>query len=133
MNRIITKLALIAGIGTLGQLVPFAAADEMNQKTTFTFSGPVEVPGQVLQAGTYVFKLEDSESDRNIVRIFSEDGRHLYGTFLSIPHERRSPTAKPSIIFEENSAGAPEAVKEWFFPGDDYGHEFLYPKPKTVE
>jgi hypothetical protein len=23
-------------------------------------------------------------------------------------------------------------VKAWFYPGDDYGHEFVYPKSKAV-
>jgi hypothetical protein len=131
MNKIITKLALIAGIGLFGQLVPFAAADQLDQKTTFTFSGPVEVPGQVLQAGTYVFKLVGSESDRNVVQIFSKDEKHLYGTFLSVPDEHARPAGKSGITFEENAAGAPEAVKEWIFPGEDYGHEFVYPNAKT--
>ena len=133
MNKVITKLVLIAGVGFFGRLVPFAAADQTDQKTIFTFSGPVEVPGLVLQAGTYVFKLEDSESDRNVVQVLSKDEKHLYGTFLSVPDERRSPAGKPSITFEENATGAPEAVKEWFFPGENYGHEFVYPKPNTVE
>src|SRR5947209_20599606 len=58
-----------------------AAADEWNNRTTITFSAPVEVPGvgvHLLPAGTYLFKLMDSPSDRNIVQIFNEDGTHLF-------------------------------------------------------
>src|SRR2546422_6716057 len=32
---------------------------------------------QVLIAGTYVFKLADSQSDRNIVQVFNKDENHL--------------------------------------------------------
>ena len=49
-----------------------ANACEWDQKTVVTFSGPVEIPGQVLDGGTYVFKLADSASDRSIVQVFSE-------------------------------------------------------------
>jgi len=111
---------------------PLARADEWNQKTVFTFSGPVEIPGQVLEAGTYVFKLADSMSDRNIVEVFNKDENHLYGFFLAIPDYRLKLTGKPIITFEERAAGAPEAVKAWFYPGENYGHEFVYPKVKAL-
>jgi hypothetical protein len=131
MNRIITKLTLLAGIGLCSMMAPFAAADELDQKIMFTFSGPVQIPGQVLQAGTYEFKLAGSDSDRNTVQVFSGDEKHLYGTFLAIADERLRPTGKPIITFDEGTAGAPEAVKAWFYPGEDLGHEFVYPKSKT--
>lgn len=132
MSRTRAILILLAGLGFLGGMVPHATADEWDQKTIFTFSGPVEIPGQVLSAGTYVFKLADSSSDRNIVQVFSKDEKHLYGTFLSIPDERLRPAGKPIITFDERSAGSPEALRAWFYPGDDIGHQFVYPKDKAV-
>lgn len=110
-----------------------AVADEWNQKTFVTFSGPVEVPGQVLPAGTYVFKLLDSQSDRNIVQVFNKNETHLYGTFLAIPDYRLTPRGKTIIRFEERASGAPEAVKAWVYPGENFGHEFVYPKVRAVE
>jgi hypothetical protein len=133
MNRTTAKLILLAGLGfLLGGMVPRATADESDQKTIFTFGSPVEIPGQVLSAGTYVFKLADSSSDRKIVQVFSKDEKHLYGTFLSIPDERLRPAGKPIITFDERAAGSPEAVRAWFYPGDDVGHQFVYPKDKAV-
>jgi hypothetical protein len=132
MNGTRARAILLVGLGFLGGMVPRAAADESDQKTTFTFSGPVEIPGQVLQAGTYVFKLAGSESDRDVVQVFNKDENHLYGTFLAIPDQRLRPAGKPIITFDETPAGSPEAVKAWFYPGDDYGHEFVYPKSKAV-
>lgn len=110
-----------------------AMADEWNKKTVVTFSGPVEIPGQVLSAGTYVFKLADSMSDRNIVQVFNKDENHLYGTFLAIPDYRMKPSSKPIITFEERAEGSPEAVRAWFYPGNNYGHEFVYPKVKALQ
>ena len=127
------KLIVFACAGLLGSMLTQAKADEWDQKTIFTFSGPVEIPGQVLTAGTYVFKLTDSQSDRNIVQVFNKDENHLYGTFLTIPGYRLRPAGKPIITFEERSAGSPEAVRAWFYPGENYGHEFVYPKAKAVQ
>jgi hypothetical protein len=133
MNRTGTKVILLAGLAFLGAMVPRAMADEWNQKTIFTFSGPVEIPGQVLSAGTYVFKLADSSSNRNIVQVFSQDEKRLFGTFLAIPDYRLAPAGRPIITFDETPAGSPEAVRAWFYPGDNYGHQFVYPKPKAAE
>jgi hypothetical protein len=113
--------------------LPPGKADQWDQKTILTFSGPVEVPGQVLPAGTYVFKLVDSPSDRNIVQVFDKNETHLYGTFLAIADYHLRPRGKTIITFEERANGAPEAVKAWFYPGENYGHEFVYPKVRATE
>lgn len=116
--------------------LPIAKADEWNKKTTVTFSGPVEVPGvgaQVLPAGTYMFKLLDSSSDRNIVQISSEDGTHVFTTILAIANYRLKPTDKTVITFRERAEGNPEAIRAWFYPGAQWGQEFVYPKEKAME
>jgi hypothetical protein len=109
-----------------------ATADEWDQKTIFTFGSPVEVPGTVLKAETYVFKLADSSPERTIVQVFSKDEKHLYATFIAIPDERLQTTGKTIITFDEAPAGAPEAVRAGFYPGKNYGHQFVYPKPKAA-
>ena len=89
-------------------MLSLAKADEWDEKTIFTFSAPVEIPGKVLLPGTYVFKLADSASDRNIVRVFNKNETQLYGTFLAIPHYRAKPSGKPIITFDERPADSPE-------------------------
>lgn len=127
------KTSIVACACLLASMLPQAKADDWDQKTTFTFSGPVEIPGQVLSAGTYVFKLADSASDRSVVQVFNQDQNHFYGTFLTIPDYRLKPAGKPIITFDERAAGSPEAVRAWFYPGENYGHEFVYPKAKAVQ
>jgi hypothetical protein len=127
------KILAFAGVGLFGiMMLPQAKADDWDQKTVFTFSGPVEIPGRVLEPGTYVFKLADSQSDRNIVEVFNKKENHLYGIFLAIPDYHLKPAGKPILTFEERAAGAPEAVRAWFYPGENYGHEFVYPKAKAM-
>jgi len=116
-----------------------AKADDWNNKTVMTFSGPVEIPGVhlkgygVLPAGTYVFKLLDSKSDRHIVQIFSQDEKTVFATILAIPNYRLKATDKTVITFSERPAGEPEALRAWFYPGKNWGDEFVYPKARAME
>jgi hypothetical protein len=117
-------------------VVPTATADDWNRETVITFSGPVEVPGvgaQILPAGTYVFKILDSQADRHIVRIFSQDKTHVFTTILAIPNYRLHATDKTVITFRERPAGQPEALRAWFYPGREWGEEFVYAKPRALE
>jgi hypothetical protein len=135
------KAATTVGFITLlgAALAPSVMADRWDQKTTFTFSGPVEIPGVhlkgfgVLPAGTYVFKILDSGSDRNIVQILSQDELTVYATILAIPDIRLKPTDKTVLTFRERPAGEPEALRAWFYPGTIYGQEFVYSKSVAVE
>lgn len=115
---------------------PSVMADDWNQKTKVTFNRPVEVPGvgaQVLPAGTYVFKVLDSLSNRHIVRIFNEDETHVYTTILAIANYRLRSTDQTVMTFRERAAGEPQAIRAWFYPGRQWGHEFVYPKFRAVE
>jgi len=123
---------------TAAVLAPGAKADEWNRKTIITFSGPVEIPGvhlvgwAVLPAGTYVFKILDSQSDRHIVQIFNQDETMIYATILAIPNYRLKATDKTVMTFTERPAGEPEALRAWFYPGRQWGEEFVYPKARAM-
>jgi hypothetical protein len=113
-----------------------ALAQTWNKRTRVTFSAPVEIPGvgaQVLPAGTYVFRLLDSQSDRHVVQIFNEDESHVYATILAIPNYRLQATDKTVMTFAERAVGDPQAIRAWFYPGDNSGQEFVYPKKRAVE
>ena len=103
-----------------------------------TFSGPVEIPGvhlkgwSVLPAGTYVFKILDSQSDRHIVQIFNADETQIYATILAIPNYRLKATDKTVVTFRERPAGEPDALRAWFYPGRNWGEEFVYPKARAI-
>ncbi len=113
--------------------LPNARADEWDKSTKMTFSEPTELPGMVIPAGTYNFRLLDTLADRNIVQVWNADRTQLITTLLAIPDYRLEPTDRTVVTFEERAKGAPEAVKAWFYPGDLYGLEFVYPKVKAVE
>jgi len=54
----------------------------------------MKIPGMVLPAGTYVFKSVDSERDRTIVQVFSQDENFLYSTFPAIADGPRPPVRR---------------------------------------
>lgn len=123
------RIVLLVCAGLLGAVaVPRAKASEYNKKTVVTFNEPVEIPGMVLDPGSYVFKLADSLADRDVVQIFNRRETRLYATILAIPDYRMKPTGKTVITFEERAANSPEAIEAWFYPGDTYGDQFVYPK-----
>jgi hypothetical protein len=135
MNRF--KLAaMLLGFGLVASFMPSVAnADEHDKKSIVTFSEPFEVPGvdaQTLPAGTYMFKLQESLSDRNIVQISNVDGTHIYTTILAIPNYRMHVTDKTVITFAERPAGTPPAIRAWFYPGDEWGQQFVYTKQRAV-
>ncbi len=125
-------------------LVCFAAstatADTWNKKTKVTFSGPVTIPGPhaaggvvTLPAGTYVFRLVDSSSNRNIVEVTNERGNKVYSSILAINDYRVNASSKTVMYFSERKSGAPVAIKSWFYPGDNYGQRFVYPKVQATQ
>jgi LPXTG-motif cell wall-anchored protein len=110
-----------------------ASADQWNKKTTITFSQPVEIPGMVLQPGTYVFKLLNSSTNRNIVLVYNAEENHLYKMILAIPNYRLNRTEEPVLRFNEGIRGAPDALHAWFYSADQWGQEFVYPKARATQ
>jgi len=109
--------------------VPKVQADESDKKTIMTVNEPIQVPGKVLPAGTYVLRLLDS-NDRTLVAIYNADGRHLITTVLGVPDYRRETTSEAILQLEDRPDGGPAALTAWFYPGDNFGVEFVYPTQK---
>ncbi|HVW07190.1 MAG TPA: hypothetical protein VHC90_01330 [Bryobacteraceae bacterium] len=107
--------------------------------TKVTFSGPVEIPGvhlkgyKVLPAGTYVFRLLDSQTNRHIVQIQNADQSKTYATIMAIPDTRVHLTDKTVITFSERPNGQPPALRTWFYPDAAWGEEFVYSKKEAKE
>jgi hypothetical protein len=109
-----------------------ARADEFTKLTLLTFSGPVEVPGITLPAGTYRFQLADPTTGRRVVKVSDKDGTKTYGMFITMSNQRMTPSKTPVVMFKETAAGAPPAVQVWFYPGETYGYEFAYPHDQAL-
>lgn len=124
----------VAGLGLVGSaFVPRVDADQWDKKTIVTVNEPIIAGNKVLDPGTYVWKLLDSRSDRHVVQIFDKDQQHLETTILAIPNYRLQPTGHTQFAFWETPAGVPKAVRAWFYPGDNFGQEFTYPKKLVAQ
>ena len=121
-----SALLILGTIIAVSNVAPVAKADEWNKETVVTFSAAVQVPGKNLPAGTYVFELADSKSDRDIVEIFTKDKQQLLTTFIAVPKTRLTAATTRTVTFEQEPTGTSEIVKSWFYPGDTDGLEFVY-------
>lgn len=120
------SLLLAVGVQTL-------RADQWDKATKITFKEPVQVPGKVLPPGTYFFKLLDSPAERHVVQIFNEDHTQLITTVLAVPNQRLEPAGKTILTYQERPSDQPMALNAWFYPGDNFGQQFVYPKSEAQE
>ena len=124
INKGYIAIGLVIAFGLFFELA--AHADESDEATFLSFSAPVQIPGRVLPAGTYLFELADHGSETNVVQVFNSERSVLYGTFLTIATERRQPTDHTAVTLAQPEAGGTPALVKWFYPGRDTGNEFLY-------
>jgi LPXTG-motif cell wall-anchored protein len=129
LRSFIVASLTVAGFGLIASSIGGSAkADQWDKMTIVTLNERMIAGNKVLEPGTYVWKLLDSPSDRHVVQIFNGDQSHLYETILAIPNYRLQPTGDSRFAFYETPPGVPKAVRAWFYPGDNFGQEFKYPK-----
>jgi hypothetical protein len=131
INKLYVTIGMAVAFGLFLE-VP-AHASKLNEETTITFSAPVDIPGQVLPAGTYVFKLLNSDADTNIVQVLNADQTNVYATMQTVPTIHQHATNKTSVQFAEQGSGQPDALVKWFYPGRLTGSEFIYAKPQQTQ
>jgi len=107
-------------------LVPGVRASESDKRTIVTFSDSVEIPGQVLEPGTYVFKLLDSPSNRNIVQVWNGDEDQLLATIQTISDYKPHVDDKSIFYLGPLSSDSTLALQSWFYPGETSGRRFVY-------
>src|ERR1700730_6018943 len=132
--KLFRMLVVLLGLASFfGGNRSIVCADEWDKTTKVTFSEAVQVPGAVLQPGTYILKLADSQANRHVVQIFNEDHTALVTTVLAIPNYRLEPSGKTVLNYDERPADQPVALAAWFYPGDNFCQEFVYPKSRPQE
>jgi len=105
--------------------MPTAKADYFDQRTVVTLDRPLEVPGSILPPGKYVFKLFDSNAERTVVQVFDWSTHRLVTSFIGFPASRVMPTRHTILRFEPASNNS-DVLREWFYPGENYGLVFTY-------
>ena len=128
MSRSSTFIGVLAASFIAAMTPTPAAAIPYDNLTYLTFSGPVQIPGVTLDAGTYRFRLGNADSGRNVIQVLSHDGSAVYSMFQTIPDSRRTITDETVVSFMETPAGVAPAVKSLFYGGEYHGYQFVYPK-----
>jgi hypothetical protein len=132
MGRITSTLTAACAAALLTAGIASAQGITPDRKTNVTFSGPVSIPGATLPAGTYVFRIADSPTNRHIVQIFDKDEAKLIATLMAVPAERAEAEGDPVVSFKETPADRPPAVRYWYYAGEKGGNEFVYPRAQAM-
>jgi hypothetical protein len=128
-----TRSTVLAACAALALGVGVAAQQTVQDRTTFvTFSGPVSIPGKTLPAGTYTFRLADTQADRHIVQVLEKDNGNIVATLLAVPADRAEAQGDPVVTFKETPSDHPPAVRYWYYAGERAGNEFVYPKDQAM-
>jgi hypothetical protein len=132
MKRVTNIVAACAAALMLTLGISVGAQDfNTHERTFMTFSGPIEMPGLRLEAGTYVFRLADT-AGRNVVQVLSQDEKEMLGQWLFVQAERPEVSGETVVTFKETTPGATPAVQYWYYPGEKIGKEFVYPKDQAL-
>jgi hypothetical protein len=127
VNRTIVYVAsLLVVVGILAASAASASARNW-ERTYFTFSAPVQIPGVVLPAGTYVFDRPSPTLDPTMVRVMNRTTSKLYLLALThVVHRRSDGELKPALTLGEAIKGVPRPISVWFPKGETRGHQFIY-------
>jgi hypothetical protein len=134
MKRVagVKNIATVAFLLAFLTVLPVVHADEWNQATQFTFSQPVQIPGHVLPAGTYLFEMVNS-FNHEIVRISNADRTNVIAIVQAVPTKQRGLSGNAGIVLAERGESEPKAIIAWSYPGRVEGHQFLYPEQVQKE
>jgi hypothetical protein len=103
-----------------------------DKRTYFTFSQPVALPGMTLPAGTYMFRLANPDSSRNVIQVANKEGTESFAMLHTIQAQRRDAPKDSELRFRETAAGRPPAVGTYWYMGERTGYEFLYSKAELA-
>lgn len=130
MRRLISTSLL--GLVLAAFLLPSAKADMFDKRTILTVHETIQIPGMVLDPGTYVMKRTIPRTDPDIISFLNRDEDEVLATVHAIPVERQEATGESVFLFDEARGTEPKALKVWYYPGEITGAEFVYPKDQNL-
>lgn len=99
---------------------------EPERKAVIAIQSPMEIPGSVLQPGSYVFKQSGAQNGWTIVQIYNESESTLVTTVIAYPNSKL--TSNGDTVMTYSAPGSNGQVLEAVtFPGDTAPDQFAYP------
>lgn len=128
------RLAVLITLCTFNSLQANSDTEQWFKKSTITITDLSEVPGMVLEPGTYVLKAEESPgSTKFVIQLLNQDESQILTSFVAVPDHRQRPDYDTVITFFSGITEGPRPIQTWFYVGDMNGYEFVYPKPRAKE
>jgi hypothetical protein len=115
-----------------------AQSASVNKRTFLRFSGPVQVPGATLPAGTYLFRI-GNPAVQTVWQVLDANGRHVLAQFFFVQtanrtiQEQNRAGGKPVVRFHETPRGVAPPMKVLYYPTDPAGDVFLYPRAQAEQ
>jgi hypothetical protein len=126
LRKVILGFALVVAVGAVAG--PSFGSPIGHDASVIKFNQPVEVPGVVLPAGTYLF-----QSIGPVVQVWDAGKTKLFATLMTTPAYRCDGIDRPEFDFKERAAGSPRAIEAWYIDGSSVGQEFVYSKFRSPE
>ena len=105
---------------------------DVQWRSPLTLGEPTEIPGQVLPPGKYVVKVLDAQNPRKVVQFMNEDETQVVATVMGVPNYRVT-AGEGQFVYFQRAEGHPQALKYWFYPANNFGIEFVYPKAEAIQ
>jgi hypothetical protein len=131
--KLFKTFSLLAGLGLLLLLAARPVSADDSWRSPLTLGEPTEIPGTVLPAGKYMVKVIDTKQPRKVVQFLNADETKVVATVIAIPNYRVQTTGEGQFTYFQRAEGLPQALKSWFYPANNFGVEFVYPKAEAVK
>jgi hypothetical protein len=133
MARPVISLAVLLSVLLLFS-TPAHAQYEWAKKSVITLNDLCEIPGMVLEPGTYVLKTDDNlNNSRAVIQLLNKDESQIITTFIAVPDHRMRPDSDVVLTFFDGVTVGPKPIQTWFYPGEMNGYEFVYPTARAKE
>jgi len=127
------RLAVLITLCTFNSLQANSDTEQWFKKSTITLTDLSEVPGMVLEPGSYIVKLKESGEKRSVVEIRNSDETKVLATIVAVPDHRMRPDDNTDFTYHKVKSNGPSPIQSWFFAGDLVGLEFVYPKARALQ
>jgi hypothetical protein len=122
-TRKVQIIAVFSAILALAFAGSLARADEFDEAMKLTFREPVQVPGQVLPAGSYWFVRVGHGAETNVLTVYNVDRTKTITTLNTGTMETVEPTGYVTIKMADRSPKPPSLLGV-VYPGRTEGHAF---------
>jgi len=125
-------VAILFALVALGSLQANTQPEQWFKKSVITLTDLSEVPGMVIEPGTYVLRAEEgSHHGRAEIQLLNQDESQVITTFIAVPDHRQRPASDVVLRFFEGVTEGPRPIQSWYYIGDMNGYEFVYPRPRA--